>query len=81
MSFSDTSRYRTYDIALKEDTGYVTAELRLLDLASFSSVRSFAQQFEDNDERLDILLENAAISPGKVPEITDDGWEQAYVGL
>ncbi|KJA28436.1 hypothetical protein HYPSUDRAFT_33824 [Hypholoma sublateritium FD-334 SS-4] len=62
---------------LKMETGCDTAELRLLDLADFASVKSFAIQFEKEKNRLDILLENAGVFPPPKTEFTKDGWEQS----
>jgi len=62
---------------IREETGCETAELRILDLADFSSVKSFVKTFDDADDRLDILVENAAIVTGKEPEFTQHGWETA----
>jgi retinol dehydrogenase-12 len=60
----------------KKETGYENAYLRLLDLASFDSVRAFAQQFKEEEERLDILVENAALLPDTtIFKPTKDGWE------
>ncbi|KAJ7343775.1 hypothetical protein DFH08DRAFT_214798 [Mycena albidolilacea] len=58
-------------------TGYTKAELRIVDLADFSSVRKFADKFDQGGERLDILVENAAIYADKY-EPTKDGWETAF---
>ncbi|KAJ7272452.1 short-chain dehydrogenase [Mycena rebaudengoi] len=44
---------------LKTETKYTGAELWLLDLSDFASVRKFADKFEQDGSRLDILLENA----------------------
>ena len=66
-------------IGLSEETGCQTAELRIIDLANFASVKSFADQFDKEGGRLDILVENAAITPGKTLEFTSDGWESASV--
>ncbi|PPQ97552.1 hypothetical protein CVT26_002337 [Gymnopilus dilepis] len=63
---------------LKEETSCDTAELWLLDLAKFDSVRSFAQRFEREGGRLDILVENAGILPESKYAITDDGWEPCF---
>ncbi|KAJ7663864.1 hypothetical protein DFH06DRAFT_1393669 [Mycena polygramma] len=59
---------------LKADTGYSKAELWIIDLASFESVKQFANKFERDGGRLDILVENAAISSWKY-EATEDGWD------
>jgi retinol dehydrogenase-12 len=45
-----------------------------LDLSSFESTRQFAKKCETELERLDILLENAAIQIGGW-SVTNDGWE------
>ncbi|KAH6903876.1 short-chain dehydrogenase [Coprinopsis sp. MPI-PUGE-AT-0042] len=59
---------------LKSATGFSNIYLRLLDLSSFSSTINFADKFEQEEERLDILIANAAISrEDYVP--TEDGWE------
>jgi NAD(P)-dependent dehydrogenase (short-subunit alcohol dehydrogenase family) len=50
-----------------------------LDLASFASVKAFAERFErEGGGRLDLLLLNAAVEL-PVFEQTKDGWETAYV--
>ncbi|PPQ72440.1 hypothetical protein CVT26_003769 [Gymnopilus dilepis] len=62
--------------AIKQETGCETAELWLIDLASFASVKSFAEKFEKEGGRLDILVENAANAPAiEKLQFTDDGWE------
>ncbi|KAJ7249517.1 short-chain dehydrogenase [Mycena haematopus] len=59
---------------LKADTGYSRAELWIIDLTDFSSVKQFADKFEREGGRLDILVENAAIGSHKyVP--TKDNWD------
>ncbi|KAJ6485601.1 hypothetical protein C8R45DRAFT_903286 [Mycena sanguinolenta] len=59
---------------LKADTGYSKAELWIIDLADFSSVKQFVDKFERDGGRLDILVENAAIGSFKyVP--TTDKWD------
>ncbi|KAH6903863.1 short-chain dehydrogenase [Coprinopsis sp. MPI-PUGE-AT-0042] len=59
---------------LKEETGFENVFLRLLDLAKFSSVIEFADKFEQEEDRLDIVVANAAI--GRTDYVlTEDGWE------
>jgi retinol dehydrogenase 12 len=48
--------------------------LRKFDLADFASVIDFAARFELEEERLDILVYNAAIATRQY-ETTKDGWE------
>ncbi|KAJ7069903.1 hypothetical protein C8F01DRAFT_535796 [Mycena amicta] len=59
---------------LRTETGCTTAELWIVDLADFESIRSFADKFEQEGGRLDILLANAAtLLP--TYERTRQGWE------
>ncbi|KAK7056348.1 hypothetical protein VNI00_002902 [Paramarasmius palmivorus] len=59
---------------LSAETGYKNAEFWQLDLASFASVKSFADKYEKEGERLDILIENAGVTGPKTYETTSDGW-------
>ncbi|KAJ7173561.1 hypothetical protein C8R46DRAFT_1083145 [Mycena filopes] len=59
---------------LKAETGYTKAELWIVDLADFASVTQFADKFEKDGGRLDILVENAGMLADKY-EPTKDGWE------
>jgi NAD(P)-dependent dehydrogenase (short-subunit alcohol dehydrogenase family) len=43
-------------------------------------VKKFADKFDQGGERLDILVENAAIYANKY-DPTEDGWETAFVSL
>ncbi|KAJ8703432.1 hypothetical protein PTI98_002054 [Pleurotus ostreatus] len=58
---------------IKQSTGF-DAELWLIDLCSFASVKAFVDKFEKEVERLDILVANAAIISTKY-EKTEDDWE------
>ncbi|KAG6879361.1 hypothetical protein C0992_003279 [Termitomyces sp. T32_za158] len=60
---------------IQQETGYQAAELWIVDLSDFASVVAFADKFEKDGGRLDILLENAAVLPGKYVS-TSDGWER-----
>ncbi|KAJ3528297.1 hypothetical protein NMY22_g9472 [Coprinellus aureogranulatus] len=59
---------------IQAETGFERAELRLLDLGKFASVRAFADTFQ-NEERLDILVMNAGVAP-LAYRVTSDGWEE-----
>ena len=59
---------------LRTETGYDQAELWLVDQADFSSVKSFADKFEEQGGRLDYLILNAAVGL-QTYESTKDGWE------
>ncbi|KAJ8482940.1 hypothetical protein ONZ45_g14773 [Pleurotus djamor] len=59
---------------LKESTGYTGGEMWLIDLNSFASVKAFAEKFEQEVDRLDILVANAAVHVFQYG-VTEDGWE------
>ncbi|KAJ3507601.1 hypothetical protein NLJ89_g6210 [Agrocybe chaxingu] len=64
---------------LKEETRCEVAELWLVDLANFSSVKAFANLYEKEGGRLDLLIANAAFLPiGNTPQMTAEGWELAF---
>ncbi|KAG6874586.1 hypothetical protein C0993_000280, partial [Termitomyces sp. T159_Od127] len=60
---------------IQQETGYEAAETWIVDLSEFSSVIAFADKFEKDGGRLDILLANAAVLPDKSMS-TSDGWER-----
>lgn len=63
--------------ALKQETPDALAEIMELDLASLASVRRFAEAFQANYERLDVLVNNAGIM--MVPYgRTEDGFERQF---
>jgi NAD(P)-dependent dehydrogenase (short-subunit alcohol dehydrogenase family) len=64
---------------LKAETGYESAELWIIDLAQISSVVNFAERFEKEGSRLDILLLNAGIEPIRGQQLTADGFEPTSV--
>ncbi|KAJ7163378.1 hypothetical protein C8R46DRAFT_1103202 [Mycena filopes] len=59
---------------LQAETGCTTAQLWIVDLAEFASVQRFADRFDEEGGRLDILVANAAVILPKYEE-TKDGWE------
>jgi NAD(P)-dependent dehydrogenase (short-subunit alcohol dehydrogenase family) len=65
---------------LQAETGYAKGELWLVDLADFDSIKRFADKFESDGGRSDILVENTAISTGTY-NATKDGWETSFVHL
>ena len=64
---------------LKAETGYESAELWIIDLARISSVVDFAERFEKDGGRIDILLLNAGIAPAAGQQLTADGYEPVSV--
>jgi NAD(P)-dependent dehydrogenase (short-subunit alcohol dehydrogenase family) len=70
------SRFLTvYDLELKQETGCHTAELRLVDLTNFDSVNDFCTKFDEEIDRLDLIIENAGILPLPDRPTTGNGWE------
>ena len=64
-------------IDIKKQSGNDKVYLKLIDLSSFKSVRAFAQDVLETEERLDILINNAGIF--KVPfQKTEDGFEMHF---
>ncbi|KAL5276108.1 RDH13 family protein [Megaselia abdita] len=52
---------------------------RTLDLSSLRSVRAFCHQFLQEEERLDILINNAGVlGDSKVRQLTEDGFEMHF---
>ena len=50
--------------------------VRILDLASFESVREFAKRINESEDRLDILVNNAGF--GGSYRVTKDGYESIF---
>ena len=61
-------------VGLKAETAFPNIHLRLLDLAKFSSVVDFADKLEKEEDRLDIVIANAAMAREHY-STTEDGWE------
>ena len=59
-------------IELARETSY-NAEVQLLDLSSFDSVKSFAERLADDP--IDILVSNAGVALREYVQ-TEDGWER-----
>ena len=62
---------------IEKQTGY-KAGLMLVDLGDFASVGAFADKYEKEVGRLDLLVENAAVANNTLTR-TVDGWESKYV--
>jgi len=69
---TDLARYR-----IQTTSPGARLETMQLDLASLSSVRSFARHFQERHGNLDILVNNAGISGGPRRE-TEDGFERIF---
>jgi len=55
-----------------------TAEIALLDLASFASIRKFALGFCARRQPLDILVNNAGVMALPTRQLTEDGFERQF---
>lgn len=71
----DKARQAAAEIA--EATG-VHPVVMQLDLCSLKSVRHFAQQVNEREERLDVLINNAGLLPPPERTETEDGFEMTF---
>jgi NAD(P)-dependent dehydrogenase (short-subunit alcohol dehydrogenase family) len=62
---------------IKRETVSEMVDLMELDLSSQVSIRGFAKSFNDTYERLDVLVNNAAVIP-KNRTVTEDGYETQF---
>jgi NAD(P)-dependent dehydrogenase (short-subunit alcohol dehydrogenase family) len=62
---------------IRERTGSQDVDVMALDLASLASIRSFAADFRDRYDRLDVLVNNAGCLLSKRQE-TEDGFESTF---
>lgn len=58
-----------------QETDNENVIVKRLDLASFNSVREFAEDVNSSEERVDVLLNNAGV--GVSERITEDGFKEA----
>lgn len=57
------------------ETGNSGVELMTLDLSSLNSVRQFAAKVNEQESRLDVLVNNAGVANTFGKQITEDGLE------
>lgn len=62
MACRDLTRAESAAEEIREATGNGNVVIRHLDLASLHSVRQFAKDYVDSEDRLDILINNAGKS-------------------
>jgi len=60
-----------------EDTKNENVTVMIVDLASLKSIKKFTDEYNANEARLDILVNNAAVST-RVREETEDGFEKNF---
>ncbi|KAF7308419.1 CS domain-containing protein [Mycena chlorophos] len=74
MACRSESKGKAAITELAAETGYNDAELWIVDLLRFESVTAFADKWEADGGRLDVLVLNAGLSR-MVYEPAQDGWE------
>jgi NAD(P)-dependent dehydrogenase (short-subunit alcohol dehydrogenase family) len=76
-----TARDRARGVAalndVREQSGSDAVELMSLDLASFASIRTFADELQSRHDRLDVLVNNAGLVSRTRTE-TEDGFETTF---
>ncbi|TKS82758.1 Retinol dehydrogenase 13 [Collichthys lucidus] len=74
MACRDLTRAEQAAEQIRQSTGNGNVAIRHLDLASLYSVRQFAKDFLDSEDRLDVLINNAGVM--MCPKsLTEDGFE------
>ncbi len=77
MACRDVERSEPVQAKIKKDSDSEKVDLLKLDLASQESIRSFADTFLKTYDRLDVLVNNAAVVPSKRQE-TAEGYEAQF---
>ncbi|XP_072145778.1 retinol dehydrogenase 13-like [Dermacentor andersoni] len=77
LACRDVRKARAAADEISRDTG-VRPECMSLDLCSFHSIRQFAQQVVKQEERLDVLINNAGILDHPQRIETEDGFEVTF---
>uniref|UniRef100_A0A668UM70 Uncharacterized protein n=1 Tax=Oreochromis aureus TaxID=47969 RepID=A0A668UM70_OREAU len=74
MACRDLTRAERAAEEIRRSTGNGNVVIRHLDLASTYSIRQFAKDFQDSEERLDILINNAGVMMCP-KQLTEDNFE------
>ncbi|SER68358.1 SDR family NAD(P)-dependent oxidoreductase [Salisediminibacterium halotolerans] len=79
MACRNPERGKTASEAVIEATGFSDVRMRLLDMASFQSIRDFGEAMREEFSHVDILINNAAyIEHGAPHRLSPDGIELTY---
>uniref|UniRef100_A0A3Q1GW59 Uncharacterized protein n=1 Tax=Anabas testudineus TaxID=64144 RepID=A0A3Q1GW59_ANATE len=79
LTCRDLTRARIAADEIRQKSGNGNVVVKKVDLASLQSVRDFAKDITENEERLDILINNAGICIMMCPKWkTDDGFEMQF---
>jgi NAD(P)-dependent dehydrogenase (short-subunit alcohol dehydrogenase family) len=74
MAVRDRDKGEAAMAELREETGHDDVTLQMLDLADLSSVREAAESLSKNEERIDVLINNAGLGHAKGGQ-TKDGFD------
>jgi NAD(P)-dependent dehydrogenase (short-subunit alcohol dehydrogenase family) len=77
MACRDPVRSEAARVELVMSAGSANVELFQLDMSSLASIRAFAAQVRSRFGRIDTLISNAGVVPGKRRD-TQDGFEEAF---
>lgn len=77
MACRNADRAKTALDALKRDVPKAKVQLLTLDLASFDSIKAFSQSFQEQYEKLDVLINNAGLVPVSKQK-TAEGFEMQF---
>lgn len=77
LACRDMTRARLAADEIRQQTGNGNVDVKKLDLASLQSVRDFSKDFQQNEDRLDILINNAGIMMCPKWQ-TEDGFEMQF---
>jgi NAD(P)-dependent dehydrogenase (short-subunit alcohol dehydrogenase family) len=77
MVVRNTERGKEARLEIIEESGSNSVDLMICDLSSMESIRSFAAEFKNGYNRLDVLVNNAGAVFSK-RQVTVDGFEQTF---
>lgn len=77
MACRNMSKAQAAKQRVEEQSGSDNVHAMMLDLSSFASIREFAEQFKEKEDRLDVLMNNAGVM--MCPQwATSDGFEMQF---
>lgn len=72
MIIADCNVNESIKHAIYKETNNPNIQLKYINLASFKSVRQFAKELKNSEDKLDILINNAGVGHG-ISLSTEDG--------
>lgn len=76
MCLRYTHIYVLYADEIVKESNNSNIVVRKLDVSSLQSIRKFAQQINQEESRLDVLIHNAGTAEAFKKKVTEDGLEQ-----